>query len=720
MNTSFCLCRPSLSHHSQLFSPSFFHNTVSIMALQSIRFMLNYSKNAFRLSGDEWLYALPACEYVSEGGEIRVGDKRPQRSAISKFYGQYDFSQKQMLSAVTTDPAKFVGNAVYTEIQLNPDLYRFVSAKDAKQQLGVYWSDMINSTWSHLYKFCTKTLVRNAAKAVRQGGVYALVDIGTFPGFSGLVYGDDHDGKEFIKKIEACDGNVSKIRAIIKAYSSSHMANYRNVLDSGQAPTRPCYLVLGDHIAEYCGEYWLESTADGTVVKGQAMLLKPAIWHPFVGWIIHVHLITGPDEVTSLVIGGGEGNTPFVDAMNSWAAPSLWTAIKILGGLRWTFNIDKKAGLIKESVTFEKWVIKNHPYLTLHMLMIRGLLALGNAPAWLQHVLGRPEKKAISQDEYVELQKTMKQAGALDYVSHPGYFPDGTRDPTTKEVKAWMGDGLWIGDEQLLAGQGASWTLLDFATPSMRQAREEHRETQIIYLKYSGESKGDADVEKGALATTVASATQEMVDKTETKIRKRLAACEAVVPGVRFASSTMQEPVTVLMAKLKQQIYAQARIDAVLQRNDEGIKVPLPDLLETTMVRLERRSQAKQTSIPKELDEKRVTVMLHEACRHRVVYPFASWEGGNSTQFMPCAMEEAATRLAISQIDSEIAAAKTKRNAAKTAYDEAVKEQSALEELKARLDKQVARIAYLRSLRAEMDERHAKAVRLLEKLEKKA
>ncbi|KAM0445953.1 hypothetical protein ACHAO4_009540 [Trichoderma viride] len=694
------------------------------MALQSLKFSLNYTKNLFRLSRDEWLYALPSCDYPSGDVEIRPGDKRLQRSPLSKLYGQYDFSQKQMLSAVTTDPNKFVANAVYTEIQLNPDLYRVVSAKDAKQELGVYWSDMINSTWSHLYKFCTKTLVRDAAKAVRQGGVYALVDIGTFPGFSGLVYGDEPDGKEFIKKIQACDSDVSKIRAIIKAYSSSHMTNYRDVRDSGKAPIRPCYLVLGDHIAEYCGEYWLESKADdGTVVKGQAMLLKPAIWHPFVGWIIHVHLITGPDEVTSLVMGGGEGNTPFVDAMNSWAAPSLWTAIKILGGLRWTFDQDKKAGLIKESVTFEKWVIKNHPYLTLHVLMIRGLLALGNAPAWLQHVLGRPEKKAMSKDQYVELQKTIKQAGALDYVSHPGYFPDGTRDPMTKEVKAWMGDGLWIGDEQLLAGQGASWTLLDLATPSMSRAREKHRKTQIAYLKYSGESKGDADVEKGALATTVASATQEMVDKTETKIRKRLVACEAVSPGVRFASSTVQEPVTVLMAKLKEQIYAQAGIDAVLQRNDEGIEALLPDLLKTTMGRLEKRSQAKQTSIPEELSEKRVTVMLREACRHRVAYPFASWEGGNSAQFMPCAMEEAATRLAISQIDSEIAAAKTKRNTARTAYDEAAKEkkpqQSVLDEFKARLDKQVARIADLRSVRAEMDERHAKAVRSLEKLEKK-
>ncbi|KAK1241521.1 hypothetical protein MKX08_001495 [Trichoderma sp. CBMAI-0020] len=693
------------------------------MALQSIKFVIKYAKNAFRLSGDEWLYAMPSCDYPDNWIEIQPGDKRPHRSALSKLFGLFGYSHKHMIDAVKADPGKFVATIVSTEMKLSPESYRPLSAEDARRLLGVYWSDMINSAWSHLYKFCTKTLVRDAAKAIRKGGVYPLVDIGTFPGFGGLVRGD-RDGMEFIKLIEACDGDASKIQAVIEAHKSKHMANYHDVIESGQAPIGPCYLVLGDHIAEYCGDYWIEDTADdGAVVKGQAMLLKPVVWHPFVGWIIHAHLITGPDEVTSLVLGGGEGNTPFVDAMNSWAAPSLWTAIKILGGLRWTFNRDKKAGLIKESTTFEKWVNKNHPYLTLHLLMIRGLLAFGNGPAWLQHVFGRPEKEALTKNEYIEMRKTTQQAGGVDYRFRPGYFPDGTRDPMTKEVKPWMGDGLWIGDEQLLAGQSASWTLLDLATPSMRRAREKHRKTQIAYLKYSGESKGDADVEKGALATAVADATQKMVDKTKAKVKKLLAKREVVVPGVRFASGTVKEPVTVLMAKLKQQIYDQARIDDVLQLNDEEIKALLPGLLKTTMAGLERRSQAKQTSIPEELSNKRVTVMLHEACRHRTVYAFALWEGGNSAEFMPCAMEEAATRLAISQIDSEIAAAKTKRNAAKTAYDEAAQEkkpqQSVLDEFKARAVKQVARIADLESLRAEMDERYAKAVRLLEKFEKK-
>lgn len=50
----------------------------------------------------------------------------------------------------------------------------------------------------------------------------------------------------------------------------------------------------------------------------------------------------------------------------------------------------------------------------LHLLIIRGLLALGNFSARFQHLLGRWEKKAMSVGGNAELRKTIKQTGAPD------------------------------------------------------------------------------------------------------------------------------------------------------------------------------------------------------------------------------------------------------------------------------------------------------------------
>jgi hypothetical protein len=152
------------------------------------------------------------------------------------------------------------------------------------------------------------------------------------------------------------------------------------------------------------------------------MLLEPVIWHrhPFVGWIMHVFLITGPNTVTPYALGGGAGNTPFIDILNSAVAPFLWTIVKE-NPRRGRFFLDGTAGLIKKGTSLEDGIIKDNPYLGRHLDFMNLVLRGDNMAAWLQDLFGRPERESMIKQAYIEyhekFQKMTKKHDGLDYIN---------------------------------------------------------------------------------------------------------------------------------------------------------------------------------------------------------------------------------------------------------------------------------------------------------------
>jgi hypothetical protein len=107
-----------------------------------------------------------------------------------------------------------VQEKLQSTLKNNPSLHG-AAFHDDTQELGRLYSHSFTSPFSHLYEFLTEVYVKDAAKLIVDGGVYPLIHIMTFPGFSGLVFLDTSEGEKFVEELEKVKQDPEQRRQLL-------------------------------------------------------------------------------------------------------------------------------------------------------------------------------------------------------------------------------------------------------------------------------------------------------------------------------------------------------------------------------------------------------------------------------------------------------------------------------------------------------------------------
>ncbi|KAI0144948.1 hypothetical protein BJ166DRAFT_539498 [Pestalotiopsis sp. NC0098] len=370
-----------------------------------------------------------------------LSDAHRLQAPIELMWEKIGANHDQQSKSMKKDQVAFVQSLAQSTLTIMPEL-QGRKFEDRLQTDGKFSSASSNGLFSHLYTFHTDLTIPNGASVIKDGGVYPLWDISHYPDINGFVFADTPEGKAFMEEFERLRLDGNELRALIAKHRAQNMATLIKIIKDGVAPSggRECYIILGTFGARYRGIHTVKhKQLDGTTFAGQAMLLEPDIRHPFVGWIQHMFLVTGPNTVSAVVLGGGEGKVPFLDCVNSWLAPWLWSLVKIISAhsYRIKHQLTPVGGDLDET-EFNKAVAEAIDHLSLQFWIVQLFLKGGPMGAWCQEIFGRAGVKTMTDEEYANWRKRDKEVKALTDAegrgsgrTHHSYNPDGELDRTT-------------------------------------------------------------------------------------------------------------------------------------------------------------------------------------------------------------------------------------------------------------------------------------------------
>ncbi|KAI4599411.1 hypothetical protein KJ359_001853 [Pestalotiopsis sp. 9143b] len=370
-----------------------------------------------------------------------LSDAHRLQAPIELLWEKIGAHHDKLSKSMKKDQVGFVQSSAQSTLSSMPEM-QGRKFEDRLQIDGKFSSASSNGLFSHFYTFFMDLTIPNAASVIKDGGVYPLWDISHYPDINGFVFADTPEGKAFIDEFERLRLDGNELRAHIAKYRAQNMATLNKIIKDGVAPSgdRECYIILGTFGARYRGIHTVKhKQLDGTTFTGQVMLLEPDIRHPFVGWIQHMFLVTGPNTVSAVVLGGGEGKVPFLDCVNSWLAPWLWSFVKIMSAH--CYRIKHQLMPVGENLNeteFNKAVADATDHLALQSWIVNLFLKGGPMGAWCQEISGRARVETMTPEEYANWRKRDKEVKALtdgegrgSGRTHHSYYPDGELDRTT-------------------------------------------------------------------------------------------------------------------------------------------------------------------------------------------------------------------------------------------------------------------------------------------------
>lgn len=370
-----------------------------------------------------------------------LSDAHRLQAPIELLWEKIGANHDKLSKSMKKDQVGFVQSSAQSTLSSMPAM-QGRKFEDRLQIDGKFSSASSNGLFSHFYTFFMDLTIPNAASVIKDGGVYPLWDISHYPDINGFVFADTPEGKAFIDEFERLRLDGNELRAHIAKYRAKNVATLNKIIKDGVAPSgdRECYIILGTFGARYRGIHTVKhKQLDGTTFTGQVMLLEPDIRHPFVGWIQHMFLVTGPNTVSAVVLGGGEGKVPFLDCVNSWLAPWLWSFVKIMSAH--CYRIKHQLMPVGENLNeteFNKAVADATDHLALQSWIVNLFLKGGPMGAWCQEISGRAGVEKMTPEEYANWRKRDREVKALTDAegrgsgrTHHSYYPDGELDRTT-------------------------------------------------------------------------------------------------------------------------------------------------------------------------------------------------------------------------------------------------------------------------------------------------